>query len=337
MEDADVTQWLNNSISSFISKLKSVNPAGYTSLAVKTDVGANQLAIIDGEILSVLGSSVHSGTAVATIAITFSETGYDNVPAITFIGGGGSGATATATISGSAITAITIVDGGSGYTSPPTVVITSTVADSVSPESQAIATLTAGSQYRRPASEISFELSELAKDSTSMHFQSKFNPAYYRIGRSVGIVPEGGEVVHINIPTTAYDADNIYGIAPQYEDTIIIGASIQAIERHMVYLATTQQTSYDETELSIPSSPTFNYTLPDNLVAPTLEHDAVLIQSLFEGQAVSRVNIDTSFPIYTPPTLTVPVYDSTYTPDDLELPDAPTAPPGLSVSLNFTD
>ena len=56
--------------------------------------------------------------------------GYNNIPTITLSGGGGYGATATATVSGGAITAINVVNPGRGYTSAPTVAITAHSSDS---------------------------------------------------------------------------------------------------------------------------------------------------------------------------------------------------------------
>jgi hypothetical protein len=49
--------------------------------------------------------------------------GYTTPPAVTFSGGGGSGAAATATVSGGTISAITVTATGSGYINPPTVTI----------------------------------------------------------------------------------------------------------------------------------------------------------------------------------------------------------------------
>jgi len=53
-----------------------------------------------------------------------SGVGYTSAPDIGFVGGGGSGAAATCTQSGGVINAITITNAGSGYTSPPTVTLT---------------------------------------------------------------------------------------------------------------------------------------------------------------------------------------------------------------------
>jgi hypothetical protein len=64
---------------------------------------------------------------ITTINVTFGGSGYLTAPAVTIFGGGGSGATATATISNGVVTAVNINPGGngSGYTSIPNVTIAS--------------------------------------------------------------------------------------------------------------------------------------------------------------------------------------------------------------------
>ena len=66
-----------------------------------------------------------SPNSVITIAVTSGGSGYSsaNAPTVTLNGGGGSGATASATVTNGVVTAITITNPGSGYTSAPTVVI----------------------------------------------------------------------------------------------------------------------------------------------------------------------------------------------------------------------
>ena len=62
--------------------------------------------------------------AIDHIDVTAVGSGYSDAPAITFTGGGGSGATGTAVINSSGvITAITINNGGASYTTPPTIAI----------------------------------------------------------------------------------------------------------------------------------------------------------------------------------------------------------------------
>jgi uncharacterized repeat protein (TIGR01451 family) len=64
------------------------------------------------------------GGQLKGVSITNGGSGYTSPPTISFTGGGGTGATATASVVGGVLTAITITSSGSGYTSSPTVVIT---------------------------------------------------------------------------------------------------------------------------------------------------------------------------------------------------------------------
>ena len=63
---------------------------------------------------------------VGSVVVTTGGVGYVAAPVVSFVGGGGSGATAIATLTGDAVTGITVTNGGTGYTSAPTVVLTGT-------------------------------------------------------------------------------------------------------------------------------------------------------------------------------------------------------------------
>ncbi len=72
------------------------------------------------------GGTGAAGTAtitggVSSVTVSPGGTGYTSAPLITFSGGGGSGAAATATVLSGAVTAITVTNPGSGYTSAPAV------------------------------------------------------------------------------------------------------------------------------------------------------------------------------------------------------------------------
>jgi len=73
-----------------------------------------------------IASTTVSGGHVQTPTIISGGSGYNPLdpPQVTFTGGGGAGATATAVVTGSAVTGITITSPGVGYTSAPTVLIT---------------------------------------------------------------------------------------------------------------------------------------------------------------------------------------------------------------------
>lgn len=58
--------------------------------------------------------------SVERIVVTAGGTGYTSAPTVALTGGGGSGATAVATVSGGAVTEVTVTNPGSDYTSPPT-------------------------------------------------------------------------------------------------------------------------------------------------------------------------------------------------------------------------
>ena len=67
--------------------------------------------------------------SVSGFVITNGGSGYTSVPTVTISGGGGSGATASATVTNGVVTAITITNAGTGYTSAPTVTIAAPVGE----------------------------------------------------------------------------------------------------------------------------------------------------------------------------------------------------------------
>jgi len=86
---------------------------GYTSPAIDivggaptTNATATATGVVDGISLNTLGA------------------GYTSTPTVSITGGGGSGASAYATVTDGVVTGITLTSGGSGYTSAPTVTIT---------------------------------------------------------------------------------------------------------------------------------------------------------------------------------------------------------------------
>ncbi|EPH3059707.1 TPA: hypothetical protein RFN03_003488 [Klebsiella aerogenes] len=63
------------------------------------------------------------GGRLQSIAVTAGGSGYTSAPTVTISGGGGTGALATATVSGGVVTKISVLYRGFGYTSAPTVTI----------------------------------------------------------------------------------------------------------------------------------------------------------------------------------------------------------------------
>jgi hypothetical protein len=63
------------------------------------------------------------GDNVVDVSLSNYGSGYVEAPSVTFSGGGGSSAAATATVAGGKVSNITVTNVGSGYTSDPTVVL----------------------------------------------------------------------------------------------------------------------------------------------------------------------------------------------------------------------
>ena len=88
----------------------------------------NEGAVIDTNgndvtITSALLDAGAAGSGVTSIGVTGGGSGYISPPAVVITGGGGTGATAVATISSGAVTGITITNPGTGYTGTPTVTL----------------------------------------------------------------------------------------------------------------------------------------------------------------------------------------------------------------------
>lgn len=67
--------------------------------------------------------TVASGVVQATFVVTNGGTGYTTAPTVRLSGGGGTGATATAAVASGIVTSLTRTAAGSGYLSPPIVII----------------------------------------------------------------------------------------------------------------------------------------------------------------------------------------------------------------------
>lgn len=68
-------------------------------------------------------TATRTANAVTAVTVVNPGSGYTTTPAVSFTGGGGTGATAVAVMTGGVITSVTVTAGGSGYTTDPTVTI----------------------------------------------------------------------------------------------------------------------------------------------------------------------------------------------------------------------
>lgn len=97
--------------------------ASYTLSEKPTSLASNP-NILSTDVFGVDATEISAGgDNVVSVAVVNGGTLYVEAPTVSFTGGGGSSAAATATISGGAVTAITVTNTGSSYETVPTVVI----------------------------------------------------------------------------------------------------------------------------------------------------------------------------------------------------------------------
>jgi hypothetical protein len=98
---------------------------GYTSLPTVTVAPPISTATA---VVGITSGPITGGMVTGPI-VTNGGSGYTSVPAVSISGGGGNGATASATVVNGVVTAINITNAGTGYTSPPTVTIAAPVGE----------------------------------------------------------------------------------------------------------------------------------------------------------------------------------------------------------------
>lgn len=101
-----------------------INAGASYTLSEKPTSLASDPSILSTNVFGVDVTEISAGgDNVTSVAVVDGGTLYVEAPTVSFTGGGGSSAAATATISGGAVTAITVTNTGSSYETVPTVVI----------------------------------------------------------------------------------------------------------------------------------------------------------------------------------------------------------------------
>lgn len=102
-----------------------VNRTVFTTSTSAQALPASSSVTIDFESVTTdaIAAGVVSSTtgAIASVTLADGGSGYNGTPLVEFIGGGGTGATATAVVTNGVVTGINVTNGGSGYTSVPSV------------------------------------------------------------------------------------------------------------------------------------------------------------------------------------------------------------------------
>ncbi len=126
IEDWNVYKMVNvTQPSSATDQWKIVEEASGNLLLLTTYTVESTLSVIPQNDAYVTAKLVNG--YISSIEVTLGGSGYATVPAVSFIGGGGTGATATAVLTNGSVTSITINNGGIGYATIPAVTIAAPV------------------------------------------------------------------------------------------------------------------------------------------------------------------------------------------------------------------
>lgn len=102
-----------------------------TILRLQTSLPNRTLPVIPVTVTAGVGSgatatAVLTGTVVSSVTVSTGGTLYTSALSVVFSGGGGTGATGTAVLTAGVVTSVNIINGGTGYSSAPTVAFVTT-------------------------------------------------------------------------------------------------------------------------------------------------------------------------------------------------------------------
>ena len=237
-------------------------------------------------------ATVSGGAVVAIAAPTTPGTNYQVAPQVIFTGGGGSGASATAVISGGQVTGFTGIVGGTGYTSAPTVTLAGgnvAVLDLGVPRSQVLASgFTLACVVR---TETGNAPAYIAADQNQTGAQAGFSATF----KMENVNPSHGNSATLSLDVAA--TDNAFLILP----------------------STTQSYRFVALTFAGSASGVFNiYSISDNLSAtytnPSISaasnQQMRLGQSIFAGN--TQTPVDHSFVMQASGVLSVPTLQNIY-------------------------
>lgn len=192
--------------------------------------------------------------ALAAITITDGGNGYTAAPTISFSGGGGTGATATAGITGTAVSSIVITANGSGFTSAPTVTFTGGTAGASATATASILTaldiLSITVNYQNTWQMLGYANFTMFQARARYYRATTGNPEWWSEGPPAG--SGGGRAFYVfYIPNQSYQCDIDAIALPNalIDDTTaeqLTYPSTDLVPYYAAYLAKYNQQMFDE-------------------------------------------------------------------------------------------
>ena len=147
----------------------------------------------------------------------------------------------------------------------------------------------------RPASEISAQLRYLATDVDSLHYRSKYNPAFYIYNRKIYVLPAPSDtnnqaiVSHINYATSFYNQCDIPNFPNEYEDLVLTHSAAKCCQ---IAAADIQNNMPDKP--TKPTSPNFEDSIVDLPSPPTYSPPELNINFGTITKAIANEDFDTA-------------------------------------------
>lgn len=192
--------------------------------------------------------------ALANLAIASAGASYTAAPTIGFTGGGGSGATATASISSGTVSSVTITANGTGYTAAPTISVTGgtvgTTASVTATIMQAFDILNITVNYSNSWITLAYTYFSEFQAKARYYRSITGQPALWAKGPPAGT--GGGEYFYIfQIPSASYqcDIDATLLPTPLVDDTTVEQLTYpytDLVQYYTAYLAKYKQQEFND-------------------------------------------------------------------------------------------
>jgi hypothetical protein len=265
-----------------------------------TDIAREVINVLPSEMLWQVSTTLqdsNTGTGAAGtisltegvitgVTLTQGGSNYTSDPTVTINSANGSGGKIRAFSNGSAVIALDVESGGTGYANSDTISIA---------DSDGVAVSTAKFLYAHrqgyKAIEINSADKARATDSDSIYHATTNNPVFWRESGKVYVEPVGGSVVVVNYPDIKHDDTDVTGVPDDVKHLVIMGTAVKGRLYQLDNLRRTlddiEAPSYAEESLSLVPIPSI-VDLSTSENAPTL---------VLEPISLSDLAITTTLPI----------------------------------------
>jgi len=192
----------------------------------------------------------------------------------------------------------------------------------------------AEADYDRPAEEVPFQMKSMVTNPNSLHYRSKYNPVFYREGKKIVVLPDGGSIQHISKPNVTYGAEDILDFPDQYLYMVALYAAIQSINNVL------SKKEVPTELINLPTLPALPSFAPPSVVIPTIpsliaDPNIFYINASIQNDYSGSTNDISSLiaPTYNAPVLEAVTLETL---DDLALPTPPPVPSIAAKAINFT-